>query len=94
MQLQAGNIAYLTNDGSMSAFIYGDTSIRFKTSEHLERYIAVKNWDDGYIVVDAKYDFMPEPEEDYIDLVPILENLYMSPSKFFAPIKKVRVKYD
>ena len=32
--------------------------------------------------------------EEYIDLVPILENLYMDPDDFLSPIQKVRIAYD
>lgn len=35
---------------------------------------------------------MPKTEE-YIDLVPILENLYIDPDWFLAPIKNVEVNY-
>ena len=35
-----------------------------------------------------------KPEyEDYIDLVPILENLYMDPDEFLKPIKGVEIQY-
>ena len=34
-----------------------------------------------------------EEEEEYIDLVPILENLYFDADKFLAPIEKVRIEY-
>ena len=32
-----------------------------------------------------------EPEEEYIDLVPILQNLYFDADKFLEPIKGVKV---
>ena len=31
--------------------------------------------------------------EEYIDLVPILENLYYDVDKFLEPIKEVRIEY-
>ena len=31
--------------------------------------------------------------EEYIDLVPILQNLYIDPDPFLAPIKSVEVSY-
>ncbi len=37
----------------------------------LERYTEIREWDNGYLVVMAKYAHSPEPEEEYIDLVPI-----------------------
>ena len=33
-------------------------------------------------------------EEDYIDLQPILDNLYIDQDHFLDPIKEVRIKYD
>lgn len=35
-----------------------------------------------------------DKEEEYIDLVPILENLYFDSEAFLAPIKKVRLADD
>ena len=43
--------------------------------------------------VRAKYRHNTECEEEYIDLVPILENLYISPEMFLKPIKEVKVEY-
>ncbi|MBF1027736.1 MAG: hypothetical protein HXK89_10235 [Lachnospiraceae bacterium] len=34
------------------------------------------------------------PREDYLDIVPILENLMMNPEAFLHPIEKVEVRYD
>ena len=47
----------------------------------------------GYLVVLAKYSHNAEPEEEYIDLKPILEGLYIDPASFLKPIKNVRVAY-
>ena len=41
----------------------------------------------------AKYKGLPE-EEEYIDLVPILENLYIDSDEFLKQIEKVRISYD
>ena len=41
----------------------------------------------------AKNKSKPE-HEDYIDLEPILKNLYMEPENFLSKIKSVEVKYD
>jgi len=49
--------------------------------------------DHGYIVVMAKYEGNAEPEEEYIDLVPILENLYFDVDEFLNPIKEVRIRH-
>ena len=42
----------------------------------------------------AKYMHNEEEEEEYIDLVPILKNLYFDVDTFLEPIKKVRLEYD
>lgn len=47
--------------------------------------------DNSYIVVDAEYEGLPSTVEEYIDLVPILENLYLDPATVLSPIKKVHV---
>ena len=86
--------AILSSSGDLTAFSFMGHVIRFKTSPHLERYEAVKEWDKGYIVCMAKYDNAVQPEEEYIDLVPILRNLYFDPEEFLKPIEKVRICYD
>jgi hypothetical protein len=83
------NYALLTNQGNFTVFKYGDRVIRFKAPYSLEKYTEVKNWDNGYIVVMAKYAHNDKSEEEYIDLVPILEDLYINPNDFFKPIKHV-----
>jgi hypothetical protein len=88
------NEATLSSSGDFTIFSFGEHVIRFRTSSHLERYTAIKEWDAGYIVCMAKYDNSPEEEEEYIDLVPILENLYFDVEKFLRPIQKVRICYD
>ena len=66
--------AVLSNQGDMTSFRYADYNIRFRTPSILKKYVDVKSWDDGYIVVMADYEGMGITEE-YIDLVPILKNL-------------------
>ncbi len=61
------------------------------TSPKLVRYVRVKKWDNGYIEVVANYG--GKEEEEYIDIVPILENLYIEPAEFLKPIKAVEVSY-
>ena len=51
-----------------------------------------KEWDKGYIVVMADYEGLGETEE-YIDLLPILKNLYINPETFLKPIKSVKIDY-
>ena len=85
--------AILSSSGDLTAFSFMGHVIRFKTSPHLERYEAVKEWDKGYIVCMAKYDNAAQPEEEYIDLKPILDGLYIDSAAFLKPIKSVRVVY-
>ena len=85
--------ATLSSTDGCTAFTYGNHRIRFKTPTRLKRYLAVKQWDAGYLVVDAEYDGMAAPVEEYIDLAPILENLYFDVARFLEPIKNVEVNY-
>ncbi len=90
--MNSNSTAYLYNDGAYSIFSFKNVKLKFLTSKNLEKYLSVKEWDNGYLVVTKKNIGKPE-EEDYIDLQPILENLYMDPEKFCQPIKKVEVRY-
>lgn len=82
--------AVLTNDGKYTIFEFNNQRIRFITSDKLERYTKIVEWDNGYLVVMAKYKEMPEVEE-YIDLIPILNMLYYDTKTFLKPIKEVRI---
>lgn len=84
--------AYLSNVGNMTSFRYGECNIRFLAPKNLKRYVEVKEWDNGYLVVLADYEGMGIME-DYIDLQPILENLYINPEEFLNPIKSVKIDY-
>lgn len=85
--------AVLSYDGKFTSFKYNGHNIRFRTSAKLEKYIEIKEWDHGYIVVMAKYEGQDTAEEEYIDLVPILQNLYFDVEEFLTPIEKVRIEY-
>ena len=85
--------AYLSTDEDMIKFQYGEKIIRFRGPYSLERFISVKEWDNGYLVVMAKYQHNKELEEEYIDLIPILKNLYIDAAHFLKPIKEVRLAY-
>lgn len=86
--------AYLSNDKDYTIFRYLDYVIRFQAPYSLEKYIEIKEWDKGYLVVLAKYAHNDKPEEEYIDLMPILEKLYFDADEFVDKIKKVSVKYE
>ena len=87
------SVALLSNQGDMTSFRYGNSNIRFRTPKRLKRYTEVKEWDNGYIVVMADYEGLGETEE-YIDLLPILKNLYINPETFLKPIKSVKIDYN
>ena len=88
------NEAILSNKGAYTIFQYDRYTIRFRAPYSLERYTQVKEWNQGYLVVMAKYAHNQNDEEEYIDLIPILEDLYYNAYEFLKPIKKVRVQYD
>ena len=85
------NEAVLSNEKNYTKFQFGNHVIRFVAPYSLEYYTEVKEWDNGYLVVMAKYKQNQNPEEEYIDLVPILQNLYFDTEKFLTPIRKVEV---
>jgi len=85
--------ALLSSAGGFTAFSFGGYHIRFRAPYSLERYVDVLKWDDGYLVVLAKYSHNPQPEEEYIDLKPILRDLYIDSATFLKPIKNVRIDY-
>lgn len=86
------NYAILRSNEEFTIFEFNDQVIRFATSSKLERYTKIVEWDHGYLVVMAKYKNLDEVEE-YIDLIPILQNLYYDAEAFLEPIKEVRIEY-
>ena len=87
------DIATLENDAGFSVFFFRNRVIRFKAPYSLERYTSVKEWDNGYLVVIAKYRHNSQPEEEYIDLLPILNGLYINGQDFLKPIKGVAIAH-
>ena len=85
--------AYLSNEGQYTIFSFRDSCLKFIAPYSLEHYVSVTKWDNGYLVVMAKYSHNKEAEEEYIDLVPILKSLYINPESFLKPIKSVEVQY-
>ena len=65
--------------------------ITFMHGKDLIKYLRVKEWDNGYLVVEClgkvkgKY-------EDYIDLSHILKNLYMDPEENLRDIQGVIIE--
>lgn len=87
------NEAILSSENEYTIFKYDRYIIRFRAPYSLEKYTQVKEWNNGYLVVMAKYSHNQD-EEEYIDLIPILKDLYYDAYEFLAPIKKVRIQYD
>ena len=87
------DIATLENDAGFSVFFFRNRVIRFKAPYSLERYTSVKEWDNGYLVVIAKYRHNLQPEEEYIDLLPILNGLYINGQEFLKPIKGIAIAH-
>ena len=87
---EAATQAILSNNGDMTSFRYGDYNIRFRTPSVLKKYTEVVTWASGYLVVMADYEGL-DIMEDYIDLVPILHNLYINPQKFLKNIRTVKI---
>lgn len=92
--MAAAHEAVLSNEKNFTVFRYGRHTIRFRAPYSLERYTRVKEWDHGYLVVMAKYRHSDKEEEEYIDLSPILENLYFDSETFLSPIEGVRIAND
>lgn len=90
--MEISNCATLGYKGRYTVFKYGGMEIRFKAPYSLEKYTEVKTWDNGYIVVMAKYAHNDTAEEEYIDIVPVLRDLYINPESFLQPIKQVTVE--
>lgn len=84
--------AVLGNQGEYTTFKFNNHTIRFMTSNRLERYTKVVEWDHGYWVVMAKYKNIGDVEE-YIDLIPILNKLYYNTDEFLKAIKEVKIEH-
>lgn len=87
------HVAYLSSADHYVSFTCKGRTIRFMGPYSLLRIDHVVEWDHGYIVVMASYSYTDELVEDYIDLLPILENLYIEPETFLRGIDRVEVKY-
>lgn len=84
--------AILSNFDKYTTFSYGGKTLTFRTCNGLEHYTKVLLWDKGYLEVMAKYKHCDEEIEEYIDLIPVLEGLYMDKDQFLNPIKEVKIK--
>lgn len=69
-------------------FLFNKTTT---TKSLLFYYTKIKEWNKGYLVVMAKYSNSKEPEEEYIDLAPILQNLYFDVDEVMSQIREVKI---
>ena len=67
--------AYLYNKNGYTYFKVSNDIVKFYTSPYLEKYIKVKEYDNGYIVVDEQLSTTDEHMEDYIDLEYVFDEL-------------------
>lgn len=86
------NIAYLSKTNDCIIFSFNGRNIRFKGPYSLEKINQIVEWNKGYIVLYAKYSHSEELIEDYIDLKPILSDLYIDAESFLSSIEKVEVR--
>ena len=84
-------MAKIRVDGKYSLFSFRDMCIKFRTSTKLKKYLRVKKWESGYLVVDVDYETLGETEE-YVDIKSILDDLYIDAASFLNPIKGVLIK--
>lgn len=82
------NEAVLSNEKNYTKFQFGNHVIRFVAPYSLEYYTEVKEWDNGYLVVMAKYKHNEQPEEEYIDLIPILKIYILIQMSFVNKLKE------
>ena len=85
--------ATLSSFDKYTTFSYGGKTLTFRTCNGLDRYTRVLLWDHGYLEVMAKYKHKEHEIEEYIDLDPVLDGLYMDKEAFLKPIKNVRIDY-
>lgn len=85
--------AVLSSFDKYTTFSFGGKTLTFRTCNGLEKYVKILTWDDGYIEVLAKYKQNKKEIEEYIDLIPVLDGLYMDKDEFLKPIKNVRIEY-
>ena len=84
-------MARIRVDGKYTLFSFRDICIKFRTSTRLKKYLRVKEWDNGYMVVDVDYENLGETEE-YVDIKSILDDLYIDAKSFLKPIKGVLIE--
>lgn len=89
--MSSANLAFLSNQDGNTVFHFGNQVLRFRAPYSLERYVEVKEWDNGYLVVMAKYSHSDSPIEEYIDLIPILKEQSIDPAAFLTQIQEIKI---
>ena len=89
--ISSANHAFLCNQDGNTVFHFGNQVLRFQAPYSLEQYVEVKEWDNGYLVVMAKYSHSDLPIEEYIDLIPILKEQSIDPAAFLSQIHEVKI---
>lgn len=84
--------AVLSISGQYTKFLFKGRTITFLHGKDLERYLSVKEWKDGYFVVECQGKVKGK-YEDYIDMTYILENLYMDSETFLSGMKKLEIEH-
>ena len=85
--------AVLSSFDKYTTFSFGGKTLTFRTCNNLDRYTKINLWDNGYLEVMAKYRNREDEIEEYIELHPVLECLYMDSNAFLGTIKGVRIEY-
>ena len=83
--------AILSSAGRYTKFIFKGKTVTFRHGKDLLKYLQVKEWQDGYLVVECLGRVKGE-YEDYIDIPFILERLYMDPNAFLNGMKGVLIQ--
>ena len=83
--------AILTSVGRYTKFIFNGKTITFMHGKDLLKYLKVKEWKDGYLVVECLGKVKGQ-YEDYIDMPYILESLYMDPQTYLSGLEGVTIQ--
>ena len=82
--------AFLTCTGRYTKFIFKGKTITFMHGKDLLKYLRVKEWKDGFLIVDCLGEIKGQ-YEDYIDMPYILEKLYMDPETYLSGMQGVTI---
>lgn len=83
--------AVITNSGRYTKFMFKGKTITFMHGKDLLKYLKVKEWKDGYLVVECLGKVKGQ-YEDYIDMPYILESLYMDPQTYLSGLEGVTIQ--